>query len=152
MIRVTYTAARMLVADHEAGDVITLEFSASDCTPGREVSRNVQTAIGGAKETLRHYGLRTWSVTTGPLEGAALDQVQEFLASVEGGETFTFEPWRYETGPSLDLDFVTPRLRIAEAVPCHLSSEGFSLPRLIGSGTGGADDVYQVSFTVVEQP
>jgi len=41
------------------------------------------------------------------IEGAEVEALVEFLASVDGGESFTFEPWRYETGPSLDLDFTT---------------------------------------------
>ncbi len=35
----------------------------------------------------------------------------EFVDSVEDGSTFDFEPWRYETGPTLDLDFTIGRLR-----------------------------------------
>jgi hypothetical protein len=152
MIRVSYTASRELTGLHASGEDVTISFSASELTPGRDVSRDVQKALGGHRETLHHYGLRTWQVTTGPLEAHEIDQVIEFLASVEGGEEFTFEPWRYEIGPSLDLDFTVQRFRVAEAATCVLTSEGWSLARLIGSGTGGADDVYQINFGVVEQP
>ena len=152
MIRVQYTAARDLTGTNTDGGSVTLSFSASDVTPGREVSRSEQKAIGGQRETLLHNALRTWSVTTGPIEGVNIDAMQEFLASVEGGESFSFEPWRYESGPSLDLDFVTPRLRVAEAVMVTMTSEGYSLTRLIGVGTGGADDCYQVSFAVKALP
>jgi hypothetical protein len=152
MIRVTYTASREIAGAHAAGDVVTLSFSASEVTPGREVSRDQQKAIGGQRETLHHYGLRTWSVTTGVIEGAEIEALTEFLASVEGGESFTLEPWRYEAGASLDLDFAGGRLREAEAATCTLSSEGFSLTRLEGIGTGGADDFYQASFSAIESP
>lgn len=153
MIRVTYTASRSLTGTHEEGDTVTIEFTAAQpLIPGREVSRDVQKSMAGYRETLRHYGLRTWSVTTGPLVGAALEAVIEFLDSAEDGSTFDFEPWRYELGPSLDLDFTTGRLRIAEEIPCYLSSEGYSLNLLAAEGTGGADDCYQLSFTVIEAP
>lgn len=152
MIRVQFTAQRDLTGVHEEGDSVTLSFSAADCTPGREVTRSQQTAIGGNVETLLHRSLRTWSVSTEPLAMGTLDFMQEFLASVEGGETFTFEPWRYESGPSLDLDFITPRLRMAESVTVTMTSEGYTLTRLVGDGTGGADDWYQVSFQVREHP
>lgn len=152
MIRVQYTAARELTGTHVEGDPVTLSFSPSELTPGREISRDVQKAIGGKTETLLHNALRTWSVTTGPLDGIEVDAMIEFVASVEGGEPFSFEPWRYETGPSLDLDFITPRLRVAEAITVKMSSEGYSLSRLIGVGTGGAEDYYTVNFTVKEAP
>lgn len=152
MIRIQYTASRDLTGIHDDGDTVDLEFSAAELTPGREVSRTVQKAIGGQRETLHHYGLRKWSVVTEPLSRATLEAVLEFLASVEGGEEFTFEPWRYESGPSLDLDFTTGSLRVAEGITCTLDSEGYDLQRLIGDGTGGADDWYQVSFSVKELP
>lgn len=152
MIRVQFTAARDVTGIHDVGETVTLEFSAAELTPGREVSRTVQKAIGGQRETLHHYGLRKWAVVTGPLARATLEAVLEFLASCEGGESFTFEAWRYESGPSLDLDFTTGSLREAEAVTCTLESEGYDLTRLVGEGTGGADDWYQVSFSVKELP
>jgi hypothetical protein len=112
----------------------------------------VQKALGGRRETLLHNAVRTWSVTTEPLAGTTLDAHEEFLASVEDGQSFDFEPWRYESGPSLDLDFVTPRLRVAEAVNCGVEAESYSLARLVGDGTGGADDWYQISYTIEEAP
>lgn len=150
MIRIQYTVAREMTGTHVAGDPVTLTFSVADLTPGREVKRTVQRAIGGRRETLRHSSARTWSVVTEPLSAQTVDTMLEFLASAEGGEAFSFEPWRYESGASLDLDFVTPRLRMAEAVQCLLDSESWQLTRLLGVGTGGSDDYYQVSFTVSE--
>lgn len=150
MIRIQYTAAREATGIHDPGDSVTLSFSATDLTPGREVKREIQKAIGGRRETLLQNIARTWSVTSQPLEGVEVDAMLEFLASVCGGESFSFEPWRYETGPALDLDFVTPRLRMAEAANCLLDTDSWQLTRLIGDGTGGANDVYQVSFTVRE--
>ena len=150
MIKVSYVAQRELTALHIAGDTVTLSFSASDLTPSWVVTRDQQKALGGRRETLRHNTKRSWNVTTAPLDGANLEAVVEFLGSVAGGESFTFEPWRYETGPSLDLDFLTQRFRIAEAIECVLDSDQWSLSRLVGDGTGGANDVYQVSFQVAE--
>jgi hypothetical protein len=152
MIRVQFTAARDLAGTHADGDPVTLSFSASELSPGREIVRDVQKSLSGKTETLLHNTLRTWSVTTGPLDGVALDAMLEFLASTEGGESFAFEPWRYETGPSLDLDFTVPRLRIAEATTVQMTTEGYTLSRLIGVGTGGADDYYSVNFAVKEAP
>lgn len=150
MIRVTYVAQRELTALHIAGDAVTLSFSAAELTPAWKVTRDQQAALGGRRETLRHNTKRRWSVTTGPLDGASLEAVIEFLGSVDGGESFTFEPWRYEVGPSLDLDFTTQRFRSAEAIECVLESDQWSLSRLVGDGTGGSNDVYQVSFEVAE--
>jgi hypothetical protein len=152
VIRVGFTALRELTGMHDSGDVVSLSFSTTNLTAGRVVSRTEQKAIGGARETLRHNALRTWSVTTEPLQGATLDALLEFLASVDGGEEFNFEAWRQETGPSLDLDFITPRLRVAESVTVTLETEQTSLEEIIRQGTGGADDWYAVSFSVKEVP
>lgn len=150
MIRIQYTASRELTGYGTAGDIVTWSFSPADLTPGRDVTRVIQKAIGGRRETLLHNAVRTWSVVTEPLSGRTVDAAIEFMASVEGGETFSFEPWRHENGPSLDLDLVTPRLRMAEAVQCVLDVESWQLQRLLGVGTGGADDYYQLSFRVIE--
>lgn len=152
MIRVTFTAERNMTGSHVSGESVVLNFSAAELTPGRKVTRDVQRSLSGKRETLLHNAVRTWSVTTEPLAAETLDAMEEFLASVEDGQSFSFEPWRYESGPSLDLDFLTPRLRVAEAITCALESDNYSLTRLIGDGTGGADDWYQVSFTVEESP
>lgn len=153
VIRCTFTATRSLTGAHESGDVVSIEFSAQQpLTPGREVKRDVQTAMNGRRETLLHHGLRKWDITTGPLYGESLEAVVEFLDSVEDGQEFDFEPWRYESGPSLDLDFITPRLRIAEEISCYLSSESYSLTLIASEGTGGADDCYTISFSVIEAP
>jgi len=152
MIRVIYTAARSLTGMHAVGDTVSLSFSTTNLTPGRAVSRTQQKAIGGARETLHHNALRTWSITTEPLQASTLDAVMEFLASVEGGEDFTLEAWRQETGPSLDLDFITPRFRVSEAASVELESESWNLDEVIRQGTGGADDWYSLSFSVKEVP
>ena len=150
MIRITFTALRELIGTHDAGDTVVLSFSAAELTPSRNVTKDEQRALSGRRETLRHNTKRSWAVTTGPVEGAERDAVMEFLGSCDGGELFTFEPFRYESGPSLDLDFTTQRLRVAEVVTCTLDGTGWSEERVIGYGTGGADDPYQISFQVTE--
>ena len=150
MIRISFTAARELTGLHTAGTTVVLSFSAAELTPSRNVSKDEQRSLSGRRETLRHVTKRAWSITTGPLDGAALDEVIEFISSCDGGEVFTFEPWRHESGPSLDLDFTTARFRVGETIPCVLDGSSFQLDRLVGDGTGGANDVYQVSFQVAE--
>lgn len=152
MILVNFTAARNLTGIHEEGDSVALSFSTTELVPSRKVSREVQKSIGGHRETLLYHSLRVWTVTTEPLTGADLESLMEFLDSVEGGETFDLEPWRDEEGPSLALDFLLPRLQVAEAVTCKMDSEGYSLSMLICDGTGPANAEYQVSFTAEEVP
>lgn len=152
MIRVNFTAARGLTGFHAVGDVVALSFSAQELNEGARVSRDVQEAIGGAREVLLHNSRRTWRCTTGPLRGATLDAVEEFLRSCEGGEQFEAQWWRFESGPALDADFANGRLVVAESVTCSLESEGFDRQRIIGEGTGGANDWYSLSFTAIEVP
>jgi hypothetical protein len=151
MIRIQFTAKRAL-AGHAAGATVTLTFSAAELTPGRKLVRDVQKSLSGKRETLLHNALRTWNITTEPLEGSKLDALEEFLTAVEDGSAFDFEPWwMYGADPS-DIDQDENRLRASPTVRAVLGSEQYDISRLVGYGNGGQDDPYQVTFTVEEVP
>jgi hypothetical protein len=149
MIRIQYTATRAL-SGHAIGDTVTLTFSAAEMTPTRKVTRDVQKTLSGRRETLHHNGLRSWIITTEPLGTTTLDAFEEFMTAVETGATFEFEPF-YSTEPA-SPNTAENRLRATPTINCVMDSESYSLARLIGDGTGGQSDWYQVTFTVEEVP
>ena len=150
MIRIKYIAKRALNG-HAIGDPVTLTFSAVEpMAPGRRVTRDTQKSLSGRRETLLHNAVRVWNITTEPMSLARLDALEEFLQAVEDGSQFDFEPfWTYGAAPAATNSAET-RLRTAPTVRCVLGSEQYDLQHFVGHQNGGADDEWQVSFTVEE--
>ena len=149
MIKVEFTAKRNLTGTHAVGDTVTLTFSAQEpLTPTRKVTRSVQTALGGARETL--YSSAAWSfdIITEPVASATLETLLEFLMSVEDGEPFAFYPWEMPAGNPSPL----PDRWVGQPLTCQLDSDSFSLTLLASQGTGGSADWYTAQFTVIETP
>jgi hypothetical protein len=147
MITVEFTAKRNLTGTHAVGDSVTLSFSAQEpLTPTRKVSRTVQTSLSGARETIYNNGLWSFDVITEPVAGATLETLLEFLMSVESGEVFDFSPWEMPGGNPTPL----PDRWVGQPLNCELDSESFSLTPLAIQGTGGSEDWYVATFTVIE--
>jgi hypothetical protein len=83
-----YTARRSLMAGHVVGNTYVIEIGAQSSPRRRRVEKSVVRAKGGAMEVLRHYADTERAVTFEPVAGVQLDQLREFLDSVEGGEQF----------------------------------------------------------------
>jgi len=133
---VTYTALRSLVNGHSAGMVYTLEILCQDiASPSRRPLVEVSESISGARETLRYGAVRTYPVLTFPLSGFSLDMLREFLDSVEGGQSFTCDPYGYNG--KTDSPFTAV-----------LEDGGYSENRDVQIGTGGQDDFFSITFTV----
>lgn len=76
--------------------IYSLEFGVERADRAVSVVRNVRQPLGGgAPEVLTHRREPVIDVRTTVIPEAKLPQWREFLASVEGGETFTFD--RYGT-------------------------------------------------------
>jgi hypothetical protein len=74
-----------------------------ECEPQLSPVRRRVESIDGTEENLLWRVVRTWSVVTDQFQrtGSAptpRDLVQEFIASVMGGETFVFDPYRLPGG------------------------------------------------------
>ena len=66
-------------------------FGLTDSQPTRAVEKDVHISLAGLTETLYHRGENGWRCTTQLQEGADNLAMREFLASVEGGESFIFD-------------------------------------------------------------
>lgn len=120
------------------GGSYTLEFYSEKVDRSVKVKRSMQQPIGGGAPEVLTYRRETFVDVTvlGPL-GALLTEAQilqwrEFLASVEGGETFTFD--RYGT-------VAVP----VEAKTAILASEDYTEERITGVGNAG---LYKLSCQV----
>lgn len=93
---VTYTALRDLDLTvspvHTAGTVYQLEFNARVSQQGRGVTRVRRPSIGRRREGIRHGRDRFWTIAVGAIEESAIEAWWEFLGSVDGGESFIFDP------------------------------------------------------------
>ena len=95
-----------------------------------KVNRNVQQPLGGgAPEVLLHRRDTVLAVTTGYISEAQIKQWREFLASVEGGETFT-------------IDLLGTVAAPVDPVSVMLESEEYTEMR------AGDSTSYQISFSV----
>ena len=116
----------------------SLEFYTEVVTRGVKVKRSMQQPMGGGAPEVLTYRRETFVDVTvlGPL-GALLTEVQilqwrEFLASVEGGETFTFDRYGTIAAP------VEPKSAI-------LATTDYSEDRVAGASNAG---LYKLSFQV----
>jgi len=95
-----------------------------------KVNRNVQQPLGGgAPEVLLHRRDTVIAVTTGYITEAQIAQWREFLASVEGGETFT-------------IDLLGTVAVPVDPLSVMLESEEYTEMRV------GDSESYQLSFSV----
>jgi len=95
-----------------------------------KVTRNVQQPLGGgAPEVLLHRRESTVMVTTGYISEAQIKQWREFLASAEGGETFTYDRLGTVAAPD-------------NPVQAALESESYTEMRV------GDSSSYQLSFPI----
>ncbi len=129
MSSVTYTAKRSVVGSHTAGSTYALDFSAGKLNRKSKTRQKTKTAMGGQSETLRYRQTITWDITTTRVNGANMPLLREFLDSVDGGETFTFDA--YGTAATPD-----------NPVNCKIDSDGYSETR------HGGTDTFRVSFRV----
>lgn len=151
MIRIEYIATRALDG-HAIGDPVTLTFSAAaPLVPGVRIVRDQQKSMSNKRETALHNIYRVWNITTEPLSGSRLDELEEFLQAVADGSSFEFEPFWTYGADAADQDAAETRLRKSGSVSCTLASEQYDLTLFIGDGeSGGLNDEWQVSFSVEE--
>jgi len=138
MTTVVYLAKRSLITGHVAGSTYRFDLSCQDLVPGREKSETMNQAMSGLQETFLYFTKQTYDVSLAPLQGASLDLVLEFLDSVSGRETFTFDPYG-------KVDFPV------KPITAVLTSNPYTLTPTVRIGKGGRDDFYGVSFSVREQ-
>lgn len=120
------------------GQSYNLEFYSERVDRSVQVKRSLQQPLGGGAPEVLTFRRETYVdlVVLGPL-GALLTETQmlqwrEFLASVEGGETFTFD--RYGT-------IAAP----VEAKTAMLASDDYTEERIAGAGNAG---LYKLSIRV----
>jgi hypothetical protein len=116
----------------------SLEFYSERVDRSVKVKRSAAQPMGGGAPEVLTYRRETFVDVTvlGPL-GALLTETQilqwrEFLASVEGGETFTFDRYGTVAAP-------------VEPKSAMLESTDYSEERIAGAGNAG---LYKLSFQV----
>ena len=101
-MRLTYNAKRALAFGHTITTAYTLDMWAQEPIRTYTPKRKRHVAIDGTEENLLLRIESEWAVVTdhftraGTPSGA--DLFAEFIASVMGGESFTFDPYRQPGG------------------------------------------------------
>lgn len=115
MPSVTYTAKRRVISGHTAGVSYSVDFDADVLQPNFPQKVDHVEALDGSRDTLLWNVRETWSVTVTAIAAAQLNAWLEFLQSVVGGESFTFDPYGTAAAPvspltvELEGEFSTPR-------------------------------------------
>jgi hypothetical protein len=138
MTTATYVAKRSIISGHLLGESYTIALKLLSTSPGfeREVNATENESLSGHVETLRFHAAKTIQVDLAPLKGGTeLDAVLEFLDSVEGGESFTFDHYGSIAVPH-------------DPVSARRQKGSYSLARHTPIGAGGATDYFSISFRV----
>lgn len=139
MSAVRYTSKRNLRTGHAVDTVFEFTLQLRDLTPSRPPDIDVAESLGGNRETLRHKSQTKYNCTTVPLLGTDIEDMEEFLSSTEGGETFNFDPVG-SAGDSPD-----------QMRPMYLDSRGYTKSRAVKKGDGGLSDFFRFTWRMVEK-
>lgn len=90
MAEFRYTCKRSNLPDHIVNQQYMIEIgtTAGAGPASRRVDKTEVRAKGGATETLYHKADREWTLTFEPVNGGRMDQLIEFMDSVESEESF----------------------------------------------------------------
>lgn len=91
MAYVTYTAARSLIAGHSVGTSYTINFDPAVAEKSRKRQAEQQTSLGGTRDTLLHRIEYRYECGTDAVHSSSVAELEEFLDSVSGGETFVLD-------------------------------------------------------------
>jgi hypothetical protein len=133
MTTIVYTALRELTGLTDANDTATLEVLISEYSNSREVTKDAPRSKGGAREVLYHRVDKVHNITFAPVNGFTKDQLDEFLASTESGESFQIYLYGSEALP----------------ITVYRSDDGNQNNPFMQVGTS-ARDYWQTSITVTE--
>lgn len=135
MTAITYTAKRALMPGHTVDTVYVFDLPCQQIDLTGGAVKETQVSLSGRRESLRFYRETFYDVTPRPLNGNALLQLREFIASCDADEAFTWDPYGSVAAPGTQ-HFAT------------LDSNQVSEQRFQPRGNGGANDYFVVPFRV----
>lgn len=99
MAYVTYTAKNSLKSGVTAGTSVTYNFDCQDINRKTKVYRSDKASQSGKREYLKTRTDVIYQITTLPVLEADFLNFRQFLDSVDGGESFTFDPYGTSGSP-----------------------------------------------------
>ncbi|MDH4274623.1 MAG: hypothetical protein OEW08_06265 [Gammaproteobacteria bacterium] len=125
---VTEAAGPQVVLDgrlHAVGSSYNLEIGAQVLSKSREVIKQTNRALDGTAEAVITRAGYLWAVKTARVTQANLPIWEEFLASVEGNETFTLDPYGTVAVPDKPVTVEitdTPRIERIKSLMAYYAS------------------------------
>lgn len=117
MAVIKYFAKRSLASGHSAGTEYSIEIGFTQYESNRKRQINESKSLSGRTFTTLHRVDLSYQIQTVPTDNATtIEQLIEFMASVEGGETFQIDEKGTIASPDafysfkLKGDFKTPRV------------------------------------------
>ena len=105
----TYIARSDLITGHVAGEQYAVQVLATECNRETKIEREIVRSLSGASVTTVKHRYRTWSIRTIAIDKDKTAAMMEFISSVLGGESFTFDEAATVIDGSGDAVPVTPR-------------------------------------------
>lgn len=84
-----YTATDSVQPHHTLGEQYQVEFDLQSAVPQRSVVRHAPRSLSGKQETIKHYGDKVWSLKFAPFPGSRIQELEEFLDSIDNGQTIS---------------------------------------------------------------
>lgn len=140
MAAVRYTALRQIRSGHTIDTQYEIDLrlaSPGGLVPVRNPIQHRAVAQDGATEIVVERREVRWNVATTHLKGTELLDVFEFLASVETGETFEFDP----ANPVASANY-------ASAIMESIGAPVRTVPRGVPDPYSTDGDYFQVSFQI----
>lgn len=132
---ITYTAERSLSPGHIQGSSYTISVRTISRGVRKDVAKkSLQSMSGKNVETNLWRNNKKLNIQTASVRGGERELILEFLESVIGGETFSFDEFGYAGSPD-------------NAVNAWLDGD-YRETRSVRLGDGGRDDYFRYSFTV----
>ena len=132
MARVTYTALRSLKAGVNPGTVVTLDFNCEAIDRETTPKETTRIALGGDYETRRERTDVSYAITVSPVLEASFDDFRQFLDSVDGGESFTLDPYGTAGSPVLPVAVTLEKKGYKEQRVAHRYLKANFKARVIG--------------------
>lgn len=137
MTAIVYTAKRELIGGHVADTQYAMDLRCTAGYPRRstDVGADEQRSINNGREVLLHFSVQRYEIEVLTRTGAELLQLREFLASTQGGETFTFDEFGSVAAPGATVTAMRTTLNWGER-------------RIPSSGATMSDEAALVAFAI----
>lgn len=116
MASITYTAKRKIMAGHTAGFSYSMDVGMTGADWSYDTNRYDNKSLGGVRQSYLAAIEETYDLTLLPVMERSAEhlQIREFIASVIGGESFTFDRFGTVADPDDPVEYLMDNKTVKE--------------------------------------